>query len=317
LQAGYIFPAKKNTVGMEKNQSVKSSDTEEKEEKEGKEENGTKERTKREKESKATEKPVAVVIGASSGIGEEIALGLLTKGYTVVNISRGLCSSERVKNITADIAQGDELERAVRTVGDEYKRLALMVYSAGCSMAAPLEYAKEADVRYLFEVNYFGALRAVRSVVPYMKRGGGKIFLIGSMASSYAIPFDCFYSSSKAALDMLVKGARTELKRYHITLTSVQPGGTSTSFTFKRKVYSDEENGEYSKQVHKAVAALANIEQGGMSAQEVAEEVVKEIMRDNPSVTLATGNKNKMYSVANRILPEKVTEYLNDKKYNQ
>jgi short-subunit dehydrogenase len=308
---------------MEKNQSVKSiksADTEEKEEieeKESKEENGTKERAKREKESKTVEKPVAVVVGASSGIGEEIALGLLTKGYTVVNVSRGLCANGRVKNITADIAQGDELERAFRTVGEEHKRLSLMVYSAGCSMAAPLEYAKEADVRYLFEVNYFGALRAVRSVIPYMKRGGGKIFLIGSMASSYAVPFDSFYSSSKAALDMLVKGARTELKRYHITLTSVQPGGTSTLFTFKRKVYSDEESGEYSKQVHKAVAALANIEQGGMSAQEVADEVLKEIMRDNPSVTLATGNKNKMYRVANRILPEKITEYFNDKKYNQ
>lgn len=295
---------------MEKNQSeksVKSVTTKEKEEWAEKTGRG----------DKITERPVAVVIGASSGIGEEIALGLLTKGYAVVNISRGLCVNERVKNITADIAQGEELERAIRSVGDEHKRLAVLVYSAGCSMAAPVEYAKEADVRYLFEVNYFGALRAVKSVLPYMKRGGGKIFLIGSMASSYAIPFDSFYSSSKAALDMLVKGARTELKRYHITLTSVQPGGTSTAFTFKRKVYPDEANGEYCKQVHKAVAALANIEQGGMSAREVAEEVLKEIMRDNPSVTLATGNKNKMYSVANRILPEKITEYLNEKKYNQ
>ena len=276
-----------------------------------------KEITKKEKEEKTSLlKPVAIVVGASSGIGEEIALGLLTRGYMVANVSRTNCKNERVKNVNADISQGEELERAIKTIGEEYKRIALLIYSAGCSMAAPLEYANESDVRYLFEVNYFGAIRALRSALPYMKKTGGKVFLIGSLASSFAIPFDSFYSSSKAALDMLVKSARAELKRYGISLTYVQPGGTATAFTFKRKLYTDEENGEYAKNVHKAVAALANMEQGGMNAQEVAQEIVKETMKVNPAVTLQTGNKNKVYRLAERYLPEKITEFFRDKKYN-
>lgn len=262
-------------------------------------------------------KPVAVVVGGSSGIGMEIALGLAGKGYTVINVSRRACRSDRVKNVTADITQGEELERALQNIGADYKRISLLCYSAGCSMAAPLEHARETDVRYLFEVNYFGALRAIRTALPFMKRLGGKIFVISSLASSYPVPFDCFYSSSKAALDMLVRGARTELKRYNISLTCVQPGGTSTSFTFKRKVYSDEENGDYYKDVHKAIAALANMEQGGMSATSVAEEVIRETMKKNPAITLPTGGRSRVYLFARHMLPEKLTEYINDKMYNQ
>ncbi|MBQ9081698.1 MAG: SDR family NAD(P)-dependent oxidoreductase [Clostridia bacterium] len=262
-------------------------------------------------------KPVAVIVGASSGIGLELATALLSKGYTVVNVSRGLAKNERVKNITADVTQGEELEHALQAIGAEYKHVSLLVYSAGFSMAAPLEVAKEADIRYLFEVNYFGAIRAIRCTLPYMKKNGGKIFLISSLGSSYPIPFDSFYSSSKAALDMLVKGARTELRHYNITLTAVQPGGTSTSFTFKRKIYSDDENGEYAKDVHKAVAALANMEQGGMSPQEVADAVVVELLKNNPAITFVPGRKNKAYRLMSRWLPEKWTEYFNNKKYNQ
>lgn len=275
-------------------------------------------KSERKRENKAAlSKPVAVIVGASSGIGLEVAAGLLGKGYTVVNISRGLAKNERVKNVTADITQGEELEHALQAIGAEYKNIALLVYSAGFSMAAPVEVAKEADIRYLFEVNYFGAVRAIRCALPYMKKNGGKIFLVSSLGSSYPVPFDSFYSSSKAALDMLAKGARTELRHYNITLTAVQPGGTSTSFTFKRKIYSDEENGEYAKDVHKAVAALANMEQGGMSPQAVAEEMVVEALKGNPAITFVPGGKNKAYRLMNKWLPEKVTEYFNNKRYNQ
>lgn len=299
----HIFFTLANTVGMEKEETKVV--TEEKEIKKPIRDGGS------------SLKPVAVVIGGSSGIGREIALGLVSKGYTVINVSRRLCKNDRIKNVTADITQGEELERSIQNIGADYKRINLLCYSAGCSMAAPLEHAKESDVRYLFEVNYFGALRAIRTALPFMKRLGGKIFVIGSLASTYPVPFDCFYSSSKAALDMLVRGARTELKRYNVSLTCVQPGGTSTSFTFKRKVYSDEENGDYYKEVHKAIAALANMEQGGMSASSVAEEVIRETMKKNPAITLPTGGRNKAYVWARHMLPEKFTEFINDKMYNQ
>lgn len=262
-------------------------------------------------------RPVAVVVGASSGIGAEVASMLVLKGYCVVNVSRRVSENERVKNILADIAQGEELERALQTVGAEHGSISLLVYSAGCSLAAPLETAGETDIRYLFEVNYFGAVRAVRSVLPYMKKRGGRIVLVGSLAGTFPIPFDGFYSSSKAALDLLAKSTRTELRRYNIALSVAEPGGTSTSFTFKRKIYSDEENGEYAKSVHKAVAALGNIEQGGTDPRAVAESIVAQTVKASPAITFTAGWKNKVYRIMERLLPEKWTEYWNNKKYNQ
>lgn len=297
---------------MEKNVTEKNTVSDAKEG--GKDRRGERESAR---ENRGGPRPAAVVVGGSSGIGLEVAQALLSKGYAVVNISRSVAKNERLRNITADITQGEELEHALQAAGAEYGNISLLVYSAGFSMAAPVEFARETDIRYLFEVNYFGALRAVRGVLPYMKKQGGKIFLVGSLSSLYPVPFDSFYSSAKAALDMLVKGARTELRRYGITLTAVQPGGTSTSFTFKRKVYPDEENGEYAKDVHKAVAALGNMEQGGMDPQVVAGEIVAQALRANPAVTFATGGKNKVYRMMERLLPEKVAEYFNNKRYNQ
>lgn len=260
---------------------------------------------------------VAVIIGGSSGIGLETGAKLAIKGYHVINISRSVCPSDRIESIQADVSQIGELEDAIDSIGEDYGRIDLLIYSAGFSMAAPVEHVRGEDYRYLFEVNYFGALRAIQTALPYMKENGGKIFLISSVGGVMPIPFDGFYSSSKAALDMLAREARIELKPYMVTVTSVQPGGTATSFTFRRKVYSDEENGRYYKELNKAVAALGNMEQGGMSAVEVADCILEAVALRNPPATIVCGGKNKGLLLLKRFMPERWMEKLNSNKYNQ
>jgi len=159
-------------------------------------------------------------------------------------------------------------------------------------------------------------VEAIRAVVPYMCKHGGRIILIGSLGGDMPIPYDSFYSSSKAALDMLAKELRVELKPYKISVTSVRPGGTATGFTFKRKVYSDTENGGYSKGVNKAVAALNNMEQGGMSAVAVADCIVNAVRSESPPITLSCGGKNKGVMLVNRLLPERFVSMINARSYN-
>ncbi len=262
-------------------------------------------------------KKTVIVVGASSGIGYETALRLVGRGYRVVNISRTPCSLERVRNYAADVTAGDTLEKAVKSIAAESENIGGLIYCAGFSMAAPIEYADEKDYRYLFEVNYFGALRAIRAVAPYLKKRGGNIILVSSMGSTFPVAFDCFYSCSKAAVDMLVKGASLELEPYNIRVCSVQPGGTSTGFTFKRKVYADEDNHEYAAKVKRATAALANMEQSGMSAGEVANTVADAFCEKNPPLLLQCGGWNKFYAVASRVLPGKATQFINKKRYKQ
>lgn len=184
-------------------------------------------------------------------------------------------------------------------------------------MAAPIEYAKESDYRYLFDVNFFGALQCMQAVIPYMKQKGGRIILVGSIGGDLPICFDSFYSASKAALEMLCRSAYSELKPYNIKVTALLPGGTSTNFTFKRKVYSDEENKAYASSVNRAVAALANMEQSGMSPAAVAEIIYGLLVADKPPVVKICGAKNYVYRLFSRVMPEKFTLKINDRMYNQ
>ena len=115
----------------------------------------------------------AVIVGGSSGIGKETALKLSARGYRTFNVSRTSLKGERVRTVTADAAQEGELSKAIHGIGEECGGIDLLVYSAGFSMAAPLEFAKSGDYRYLFEVNYFGAIEALRAAMPYLKKRGG------------------------------------------------------------------------------------------------------------------------------------------------
>ena len=265
---------------------------------------------------KTISKKTAVIIGGSSGIGYETCLRLVNRGWNVVNVSRTPCKSAKVTNILADAADGAALAAAIKKAAGK-NGISLLIYSAGFSMAAPIEFAKEEDYKYLFEVNFFGALRAIQNTIPHMKEKGGRIILIGSLGGALPIVFDSFYSASKAALEMLCRAAYSELKPYNIKVTGVLPGGTATGFTFKRKIYNENETGRYAGSMNKAVAALANMEQSGMSPAAVAEIICNLTTLDKPPVIKICGAKNTAYRLFSRIMPEKVTLNINDRMYNQ
>lgn len=257
----------------------------------------------------------AVVVGASSGIGRETALMLAARGYRVVNISRTPCKGERVKSISADAAQEGELGKAIADAAEK-NGIDLLIYSAGFSMAAPLEHAKSGDYRYLFEVNYFGAIEALKAALPYLKKRGGRAVLVGSLGGDIPIPYDGFYSASKAALTMLAREADMELKGRGVRVSALLPGGTATDFTYNRMIYRDEAT-DYAGNVKKASAALANMEQGGMSASLVAGAIVKLAERRNPPPVVSVGAKNGFVRFMNKVLPEQFVDSMVMRKFNQ
>ena len=257
----------------------------------------------------------AVIVGASSGIGKEAALKLSARGWRVFNLSRTPLASERVRTITADAAREGELRRAIADIGAECEAIDLLVYSAGFSMAAPLEYAAAGDYRYLFEVNYFGAVEALRAALPFLKKRGGRVILIGSMGGELPVPFDGFYSSSKAALCMLAREADMELRPAGVRVSVLLPGGTSTDFTYRRRVYGSEESRGYSASVKRATAALATMEQGGMRPSLVADEILRLAEKRDPAPVSVVGGKNVLLRISGRVLPERVTDFLVRRKF--
>lgn len=265
----------------------------------------------------AAARKTAILVGASSGIGRETALKLAAKGWMVFNLSRTPFKGDRVRTITADAAQEGELAKAIASAGEEAQSVDLLVYSAGFSMAAPVEHAKSGDYRYLFEVNYFGAIEAIRAAAPYLKKRGGRIILVGSLGGEMPIPYDSFYSSSKAALEMLARECDMELRNQGIRVCALLPGGTATDFTYSRRVYGEEDSKQYSVSVKKASAALANMEQGGMNPSLVAASVLKLAEKKNPPPVSSAGNRNGVLRYLNKMLPERFTDWMMRKKFNQ
>jgi len=256
-----------------------------------------------------------IIIGASSGIGLSTALLLSQKGYDVINISRSNLDAT-LKTVPADAS----VPGSLRTSIDEAAAgnpIDALIYSAGCSMASPIEYAEPADYRYLFEVNFFGILEAMRAAIPHMKTRGGRIILISSMGGTLPVAFDAFYSASKAAVDMIAEAADLELKPYNIRVCAVRPGGVATQFTFKRNIYPSGLVHEYAGKQNKATAALAEMEQGGMPAEKVARTVAAVLETPNPPTKLAVGFKGKVFDAAVKILPLRVVEFFNSGMYDQ
>ncbi len=259
----------------------------------------------------------AVIVGGSSGIGKETALKLSARGYRTFNVSRTSLKGERVRTVTADAAQEGELSIAIHGIGEECGGIDLLVYSAGFSMAAPLEFAKSGDYRYLFEVNYFGAIEALRAAMPYLKKRGGRVVFVGSLGGDMPVPYDSFYSSSKAALCMLAREANVELRERGVRVSALLPGGTATDFTYSRRIYGEDESLNYAQSVKKASAALANIEQGGMNPSLVAEAIIKLAEKKNPPPVAVAGGMNGLTRYLYKLLPERITDWYVRKKFNQ
>ncbi len=261
--------------------------------------------------------PVALVVGGSSGIGQEVAIRLCCEGYRVYNLSRTQFHGEGVRSVSVDVSKSGELRAAIERIGNEEGRIDLLVYSAGFSLLAPVEYARAEDYRYLFEVNYFGAVEGIQAVLPFLLPKRGKIILVGSVACELPIPFHGFYCSSKAALCMLAREANGELRKKGIKVSVVLPRGTATNFSFRRRVYREEECGEYALSVKRAQAALLNEEQGGKAPAFVAERVLKAVKRGNPPVVCTVGASGGLLYRLARLLPVRFIDLFTAKKFHQ
>ncbi|MBQ4444314.1 MAG: SDR family NAD(P)-dependent oxidoreductase [Clostridia bacterium] len=218
-----------------------------------------------------------LIVGASDGIGLELAKAYLEEGNEVCCIARRDCPVAGVTSYRADVADEAQRQAALRYLTERDKLPHTFVYSAGTSICAPAEYTKDEDMRYLWEVNYFGFVRMAQALLPHLEQVKGKIVAVGSMAAVAPIPFDAHYSATKAALNAFAAVLAEEAKPYGVWVTVVLPGGTATGFSFKRKAYGEEDCGKYYAEAKKAAYTLGKMEQTGMTPEKCAELMKKHI----------------------------------------
>ncbi len=187
---------------------------------------------------------VAVVTGASRGIGEAIADALAEEGCRLVLAARskdrleavasGLRLRHGVEVFTAPTDIGDEgqARRLIETAASHFGGVDILVNNAGMGIYGTVDELHLDDLRNVFEVNFFGPLAALQAAVPIMRRsGGGTIVNVSSIVGKFPQPLGGGYTATKFALQGASGAARAELKRDNIDVVLVCPGLTDTEFS--------------------------------------------------------------------------------------
>jgi NAD(P)-dependent dehydrogenase (short-subunit alcohol dehydrogenase family) len=184
-----------------------------------------------------TESRAILITGAGAGIGLAVARALIERGTTVYAGVRGTAPAELAGAVpvTLDVTDPDSVARAAEQVA-EHRRgegLHAVVNNAGVIVQGPLELVPESELRRQFEVNVYGPIRVMRSFLPLLRLGRGRLVNITAPAARVAVPFAAPMSASKAALASLSDAARLELAPWGVPVIQVIPGGTSTEIFAK------------------------------------------------------------------------------------
>ena len=192
-----------------------------------------------------TDRPVAIITGASSGIGAETAAAYAAKGYAVALAARRedklQAVAERCRQagggedialvVPTDVTRNEQVTALVAAVMDRFGRIDAMVNNAGYGQFGRVHELTERDLRDIFEVNFFGAFFGCRAVAPIMiEQKRGHIFNISSVIGRVGSPFHGSYSASKFALSGLTEAMRIELRPFGVHVTDVCPALTETEF---------------------------------------------------------------------------------------
>ena len=177
---------------------------------------------------------IALVTGASSGIGEATAQRLAMAGYKVYGTSRrGADAGQRsFEMLPLDVTSDESVEAVVRDVMRLDGRIDLLVNNAGFSIApAGAEESSIEQARSIFETNFFGIVRMTRAVVPHMRhQGGGRIINIGSVLGFLPAPYMALYAATKHAVEGYSESLDHELRRRGIRVSVIEPAYTKTQF---------------------------------------------------------------------------------------
>ena len=249
-----------------------------------------------------TEKKVAAVTGGSSGIGKATAALFAAKGYRVYDLSRTGTDETGVTHLYADVTQPETLAAAMAQIAEAEGRLDVLVCCAGMGVSGPVEFIPEADTKRQFEVNLFGTVNTVKAALPYMRKArAGRIVALSSVAAVYAIPFQAYYSASKAAVNAFITALNSEIAPFGLWATAVMPGDIATGFTAARQKTT--RGADVYTHAESAVAKMEKDEQNGMPPAAVARLIYKLAQKKRVGPCYTVGAAYKTLVFLKRLFP--------------
>ncbi len=248
---------------------------------------------------------LALVTGASSGIGAAICARLAKEGWRVWGLSRRGTAPEGVVPVSADVTDEESLSAALEKLISAEGRLDMVVNCAGSGISGAVEFTSPAQSDFQMEVNLSGTARLCRLAIPHLKKTKGAIINVTSVAGALPIPFQTWYSVSKAALNAYSAALANELRPFGIRVCAVMPGDIKTGFTAARQK-SPEGDGEYSGRISRSVARMEADEQKGMSPDAVAKKVCRLGKRRHLPPVCTVGFGYGALVILARLLPQRL-----------
>ena len=242
---------------------------------------------------------VALVTGASSGMGKAFAKALVAEGLTVYTASRRLEQMSDLVQLGAvalkmDITREGEVQAAVQRIERDHGGVDVLINNAGFGIYGAMEDTTIEDARYQFEVNLFGMARLTQLLLPAMRRKrAGKIINISSMGGKMYAPMGSWYHATKHAVEGWSDCLRLELSPFNIDVVIIEPGVIATEFgdVMLGPLLARSGSSPYSKMANAvASAAKASFHNGSASDPQVIVDLILRAVRANkPKTRYAAG----------------------------
>ncbi|AGP29951.1 SDR family oxidoreductase [Corynebacterium terpenotabidum] len=262
---------------------------------------------------------VALVTGATSGIGHATATALARAGFRVIGTSRDPASLHATANAPegvtlipldlGDPASIDRLPAELATVGvgtatgSGQAPVSVLINNAGESQNGPLEELPRDALTRLFQVNVIGHVEVTQKILPGMRdQGRGRIVFVGSMLGSFPLAHRGSYGASKAAVKAFAFSARRELRNFGVGVCVMEPGAIDTGISQRRTVYIDR-SGPYVEEFDTMLKNLNDNEKNGISADRVAASIMEAVTSPRPKPLYAAGSSAGLAFPAARLLP--------------
>lgn len=265
--------------------------------------------------------PVALVTGATSGIGAATAGALVRRGFTVYGTGRNpdaLPAGEGVLPLQLDVTDEASVVRATTELLDRHGHVDVLVSNAGYGLNGFLEDLPLDEIRRQFETNVFGLVRVTQLLVPAMRAaGGGRIVHVGSVGGIITAPGAGAYHASKFAVEAIADVQRMELRRFGIDVVLVEPTGVHTPFLDKiaRTYPGTGPDSAYADLLERHRRSVGRLAAGGpgflaIPAERVAEVIADQATARRPRTRVLVGGSARLLAAVRRAVPDRLWDRL-------
>lgn len=265
-------------------------------------------------------KKVALVTGASSGIGLDVSLALLKKEYMVYGAARRTELMKPIEDnggkiVYLDLCDSDSIKKCVETIVSEEGKIDVLVNNAGFGLGGSIEDIPVEEAKKQFDVNVFGLSQMIQGVLPFMrKEHSGKIINISSVAGRFSTPFSGWYHATKYCVEALSDALRMEVKNFGIKVVIIEPGMIQTDWgiihgknirRFSGETAYKENACNAAKFYEKSYVDSKKLSRPGV----ITDLILKAVSKKNPKARYSAGTNSGFYLFCARFLPAKLFDF--------